>query len=601
MNIKYQYANGSNTSVLLKIDGLLNGQTICLLIDPGKGVNVNKLLNPNRGEYLSGVLLTHLHLDHYSNIGSNIQDGARIYTSPQNKAMLETVLADSQKQTEKSYDIDEVNDAVVAIDSPETIVNGVTVTPVPAGHTPGAVAFYIEVDDGTTSESVLVTGDFTRRSVAGYPGLPIRNADCIILNGTTNDSFDETITKALNKTLQDSLSGSPTLVTATGLSSVHFAYLLGHTIEKFDQETTVDIVGQAAKLYKDLEYDVPNVNPITEYDPKEILDEDTITISGPETPTQGGSKVLFDQIRNDENASLIQLTSNTKEDIGSRRCTANKYWMVNHPTEETLEGVVDILNPESVVVFHQSSSGLARYRHKFSTVVWAPTKDREYTIYKNGEWAVPPVVKESTVKQYEQERPQSLTLPNAQDDTVAIERKAPDLKAEGVKINHLSINTPTSSSKGKYSVGTQASSPKTEVDTSTDDALTDKVDTEGDVDAGAEIETETEPKTEPARDKERATAESNISTARILLPTADQTDGIIEGDTVEVTDQETTAKIEQKVETIRSELDDLERLLGGLQISAEVTSINGNEITLKTESKAHTISTGDKVDVTLSG
>jgi len=68
-----------------------------------------------------------------------------------------------------------------------------------------------------------------------------------------------------------------------------------------------------------------------------------------------------------------------------------------------------------------------------------------------------------------------------------------------------------------------------------------------------------------------------------------------------VTDQETTAKIEQKVETIRSELNDLERLLGGLQISAEVTSINGNEITLKTESKAHTISTGDKVDVTLSG
>jgi len=33
MNVSFQYANRSNTSVLLKFDGILNNQTVCLLTE----------------------------------------------------------------------------------------------------------------------------------------------------------------------------------------------------------------------------------------------------------------------------------------------------------------------------------------------------------------------------------------------------------------------------------------------------------------------------------------------------------------------------------------------------------------------------------------
>jgi len=44
------------------------------------------------------------------------------------------------------------------------------IKPVPAGHTPGATGFYIEFEHNDEKETILITGDFTRRSVAGYSG-----------------------------------------------------------------------------------------------------------------------------------------------------------------------------------------------------------------------------------------------------------------------------------------------------------------------------------------------------------------------------------------------------------------------------------------------
>lgn len=455
MNVSFQYANRHNTSVLLKIDGVLSNQTVCLLIDAGEGVDVDSLIDNDENEYLTGILLTHLHLDHYDTLDENLRDGARIYTSEENEKLLDTVLSEASSNDGQSFDTRSIRSAVEPISNSVTIGDNLTITTVPAGHTPGATAFYLELETDSGTETILITGDFTRRKVAGYPGISLHDADTVVLTGATSGNFENSITEAVDNAVQQGVSGSPTLVTAAGLNSVHVAYLLGHTLEETSQSLQVNIVGQAAKLYDALDYDVPHVNSIQEYNPSDVMDAGCITISGPDVPNSGGSKLLFDEIRGDPNAGCIQLVGSNRGEIADSRCTTNQYEFVNHPTMETIEDTLELLNPKQVVVTHQTGADLERYRDRFSTVVWAPKSNREFTLYEGGAWSPPDWVSDGIIRTFREDAPE-VSLSSVDPSSISFERTDVNLEAEGLHVEQLALLS-EGTSECKYS--TSPSSP----------------------------------------------------------------------------------------------------------------------------------------------
>jgi putative mRNA 3-end processing factor len=468
MNVSFQYANRSNTSILLKFDGILNNQTVCLLVDAGEGVDVDSLIDEDENEYLTGILLTHLHLDHYSSLEENLRDGAKIYTSKENEKILDTVLFEANSNAEQKFDTHSIQAAVTSIPDSVTIGNSLTITPVPAGHTPGATAFYLEFETGTETESILITGDFTRWKVAGYPGLPLHDTDTLILTGASSNNFRDSITDAMDDTLQQGVSGSPTLVTASGLNCVHFTYLLSHVIEEYSQSLQVNIVGQAAKLYDALNYDLSNVRSVQQYEPNEVVDAGCITVSGPDIPNSGGSKLLFDEIRDDPNAGLIQLISSNRGEIAESRCTTNQYVLVNHPSMETIKNTVELLDPKQVVVTHQTGDDLERYRDQFPTIVWAPKSNKAFNLYEDGEWSPPHWVSDSVIRKFSNDS-QTVTLSEVDPSSVTFQRTGVDLEEEGLYPDRLTQFSENNDRDNKYST---TSPPEPEPDTAAPDPET---------------------------------------------------------------------------------------------------------------------------------
>lgn len=448
MNVSFQHANQGKTSTLLRFKPDLSNQTFCLLIDSGPGVDVDELLSED--EYLTGILLTHLHRDHYATLDDNLQDGANIYTSRHNAGALSTILGDANVHREKTINLSKVEEALTPIEGSTTIGGCLTITPVPAGHTPGATAFHIEFEtENGESEDILITGDFTRRPVAGYPGLELRNADTLILTGATSDSFEESATEALDETLKRSTAGSNALVTATGTNCLHFAYLLGHTLAKCEEESQIAIAGQAAKIYDVFNYDIPNVTAVPEYSNRNLFDDFQTVITGPQQPTVGGAKKLFNEIKNNPNDILIQLVNEDKINIGGCRCTVKDYSFINHPTDETIQETVEILDPKQVIVTHQTGSDLKRYRDDFNRIVWAPSDSRPHTVYENSEPTIPDWMDDDVAEglngtpqrvKVESPTPEPLTdlQPTTSEQPAELfKRQSPDIEAEGVNTNQI--------------------------------------------------------------------------------------------------------------------------------------------------------------------
>jgi putative mRNA 3-end processing factor len=181
------------------------------------------------------------------------------------------------------------------------------------------------------------------------------------------------------------------LVSASGLTSVQYAYLLGNLSEQLERPLPVTLVGHAAKLYDDLDYDVPNVEAITEYaDPGELLAPEMVTIAGPEVPTEGSSGRLFGEIREDPNATLVQVVGGDDTPIPSARCTTSEFEVVAHPAETEVDAVVEDLDPTQVVVTHQRRRAARRFRDRYDSFVWATSDKDEYALHEDGEWVAPP-------------------------------------------------------------------------------------------------------------------------------------------------------------------------------------------------------------------
>lgn len=299
MNVSFQQANPRTgaESYLLRFEER-GRRTACILVDAGKQVDLDELLGPN--DYLAAAVLTHAHSDHYQSIDTALRDGAPIYTSPATASILETVLKGANR-TNLSIDTQGVIDAVEPIDNWTQIIDGLRICPIPAGHAPGAAGFVFEFADTTSGSEggegddpkrhrIVATGDFTQRSVAGYPGfvtdLPI-DVEAVFLTASTCPDFEAELTEAIGTIVERASTGSSVLATASALTGVHCAYLLANLPARFDPPR-VTLAGQTAKLYQALDYELERVEAVPTFeDPSELVARGTVTIAGPAVPTVG--------------------------------------------------------------------------------------------------------------------------------------------------------------------------------------------------------------------------------------------------------------------------------------------------------------------------
>ncbi|WP_276302428.1 MBL fold metallo-hydrolase [Halorussus lipolyticus] len=402
MNLSYQHANPSTGggSYLLRFRDASLERTPCLLVDSGVGVDLDSLLADD--EYLAAVLLTHAHLDHYASLADSLRDGAPVYASEPTANVLENVLVEG----EKNYEIGAAESAVDAlkpIDGWQTIVPEVDVAPVPAGHAPGAAGFVVRFEDGSRANHLLFTGDFTDRPVAGYPGLssdlPV-DIDALFVNVSTTDEFEETLSDSLFTLVERVQAGSSVLATASALTAVHYAYLLGHLGERLGGSIPVTLAGQAAKLYADFGYDVPNVETTPVFDScDELLERGTVTFAGPEVPTEGSAHRLFTAIEDDSTATLVQLTGGATNPVKTAGCTIYDYEVVNHPSMGVIDELVEEFDPIHVVAGHGPRRALRNFRGRYDErFVWASDDDRQQTLYEDGRWSPPPWLSETAVQ-----------------------------------------------------------------------------------------------------------------------------------------------------------------------------------------------------------
>ncbi|NLV11211.1 MBL fold metallo-hydrolase [Halomicrobium mukohataei] len=404
MQITYQHANPreGKESTVLRFEGLIPDQTVAVLIDAGSGVVVDDLLDRSAGEYLTAVCLTHAHLDHYESLGRVIRDGAPILATPSTASILEDVLAAGKEY----YDItetDTVLERLEACSSWTRLVEGLHVHPVPAGHAPGACGFLFAVRDDDVYRTVLATGDFTRRGAAGYPGLPTDlPVDVLVLTGATNSSFETEATEIVESITERVLAGAPVLACTSALTGVQIAYWLGHYFDQIDEHVPIRLAGHVANVYDQLGYEVPSVKSVPVFDdPTQFVANGALAIAGPEVPVGGSSARLFEQLRTDANAFVLQVTGGGSEPVTAGQCTTTASVFSNHPTREVVDEVVAAYDPVHVVVVHQHNEAADCFKDHYDSYVWATDDTDEYCLFDRTGWQGPPWVSERTVRRVE--------------------------------------------------------------------------------------------------------------------------------------------------------------------------------------------------------
>ena len=448
MRVTYQHANirGGNESTLLRFT-TADGTRACLLVDAGAGVDLDSLLGED--EYLNAILLTHPHIDHYRTLARNVRHNAPIYATAATATVLERALPEAQRDNDLG-DVPAALDALEPIDEWTSILNDLEVRPIPAGHTAGGAGFTIRFHVGTATDDplhgeqhILVSGDFTTRPCAGFPGLPTSypfDVDCLLLNVSTNDSYPSALNESLQVCLERAYAGSRVVVAASSLTGVHYATLLGHCTATLDREVPIRLVGQGAKLYDALEYDAPGVDAVTVFEqPDDVLADGGVTIAGPESPTTGGTRRLFQAIGDDPGAAFVQLAAD-EADRSNVRCTTRSFPLANHPTPETIADVVRTVAPKELVVKHARGSTLNRYQRRFDRCfTWGTNDSDRHCLYADGEWQIPDWIADSTADRIRRRRWKTIRERpiDADASLPPCRRQSIDLEAEGVDLDAL--------------------------------------------------------------------------------------------------------------------------------------------------------------------
>lgn len=449
MQISFHHTNpaASHDSTLLKIVPR-NEDPQWYLIDAGDSVSPAAFTGPD--ESLNGVFLTHAHSDHYDSLGGVLTREIPLYVSPPTGAILQQAYSEAD-QHRGLGNAEVIAESLTPIETWTELTEDVDVLPIPAGHTPGAAAFLFQIDDlknNGETVTILATGDFTLRPAAGNPGLTIPGSidiDVLIANAATTPDFPADLSGAVETILERALGGATTLVAAGALTGVHLAYVLGHLTAELDRSLPIRLVGQAAKLYAALEYDVPSVTLHPEFErTDEVLGPGTVTIAGPEAPTGGSTKRLFSVIDGDPDAVFVQLVTSGSERVERGACATHHVKLSNHPSEQQFREFVRENLPRHLIVKHVGMEQARAIGSEFENLLHWENDDMDpHTLYDDGRWLAPGWLDDGTATRIQRRNYRAsdarmpIDQPIAELPTSSWDRGAPALDAEGLVVADL--------------------------------------------------------------------------------------------------------------------------------------------------------------------
>ncbi|WP_239640407.1 MBL fold metallo-hydrolase [Halogeometricum pallidum] len=252
----------------------------------------------------------------------------------------------------------------------------------------------------------------------------------MFLTAATNDGFETDLTDALGTIVERANAGSKTLCTASGLTGVHLATLLATVSDELEIHLPVVLAGQVAKLYDALEYQYEAITTVPTFESTaECLEHGAVTIAGPEIPVDGSSGRLFESIRDDANASLVQIQGGDTEakTNGEFAGTVSSYPFSNHPPEEALDELVASVSPTHVVVGHQRGRALEQYKDKWDSFSWATGSSMTEMLYEDGYYLAPPWVGKYTERRV-RNRVGQVDTDRADDGVLAVVESIPELE-----------------------------------------------------------------------------------------------------------------------------------------------------------------------------
>jgi putative mRNA 3-end processing factor len=476
MKISFTHTNpeGSHDSTLLTIEA--DDSTSQYLIDAGENATPGAFTGADEG--FDGVFLTHAHRDHYASLSQALDTGdPTLYTSPDTGVIIEQVYGEANRYQDLG-DIGTITDALTPIDTWTSLNDDIDVLPVPAGHTPGAAGFLFRVDDFDANDetvTILATGDFTTHPVAGYPGLAVPKSvdiDILIANGAISPDFKHTLSTATETILERALSGATTLVPASALMSIHAAYLFGHLCADLDRDLPIHLVGQAAKLYTALDYEVPAVTPHATFDdPDAVMAPGAVTIGGPQDADSGSTGRLLDRVEGDADSVVVQLATSDATPVEATQAATHYFELSPHPTEAEFKTFVEDHLPRHLVIKHANTSNARRLGEDFPELFhWTNDDTQQNTLYDDGSWPAPRWVDGSQANRIRQRNyrnsGQRIPLDRSLDQLpeLPLERGSPDVDAEGINVGVLTdrfasaVSTPASQQPAESDGGTTTDS-----------------------------------------------------------------------------------------------------------------------------------------------
>jgi putative mRNA 3-end processing factor len=480
MRLHYQRANPDvgGESMLLRFEGLLPDRTVCVLVNSGRGVHVDELMDESRGEYLGGIIVTNAHPEYYSTLGENVREETPIYAAPDTAAILtESLTGPYARNVERR---EAILEQLTATDDWSQLVHDLRIHPVPSGHAPGTAGFLFEITDNEDIHTVCLADEFTVRRAASYPGIEIDSVevDSLLLSGATDESerFRDTLTETLSTICERVRGNSTVLVTADEPTGIHAAYLLGHLGKRLGSPFPITATGRTATLCEQLGFSIPNVATLPAYDaPADVLAPGTVTIADPNAPVQGISGQLFEALSDDPDAAVIRLTTNVATPTSATRCTVQSFPWNNHPSRETLDTVVDSIAPVQVVIGNRyRTETQENYHEAYDSFVWTVDDDLVYTLYDGQGWVAPAEVdpdSEQRIRQRATDREVvslgEYELPSfARRDDVDLAAEGLDIDAVRDQLESQSAGSWRNSTSGSVTSATDGGTPSATIDSS---------------------------------------------------------------------------------------------------------------------------------------
>lgn len=398
MRILFKHANPENGHESTLFEFLDGDESYRYLFDVGSGVQ--NTLSDAELQSLDGIFITHAHADHYHDLPAILtQTDAPVYL-PADSAAAIIAAVDNATARHELGDLSGLTDRIQTVShaSSTALTESLHVVALPAGHCPGACAYYLRVDDaadGGECPTILVTGDYTRRPAAATPGLALPASlsppDILAVNLISSDGWEDETTAALGETCEAAFNQEQTLVAAHSLSGVHFAWLLDRLAQHLERPLDITLAGQTAVLWNALEYESAIVETtVTFDDPAAVIENTTVAIASPQKPTDGAAGALFDHIRDHSNAALVQLLGSQSQAISRARCRLASVVWNTHPPKETHYRLLEEWNPKHAIGKHiESERAKAIVESKDGIVGWGNYDSNAHLLYTDGEWYAP--------------------------------------------------------------------------------------------------------------------------------------------------------------------------------------------------------------------